>query len=106
MEAAGTELDERRVHVDCVPEHDDVHHRAEGAELVLLAFPIALPQFATPAVKDDTRELVPSLAAVELDQNAPAICFVVNEPEQVDRLDQPAQLLQRACQFGRAILRL
>jgi hypothetical protein len=62
IEAAGTELDERRVRVDCVPEHDDVHHQTEGAELVLLAFPIALPQFAALAVKNDTRELVPSLA--------------------------------------------
>ena len=44
-------LIQRRVHVDRVPEDDDVHHQAEGAELVLLALAVALSQFAAFAVE-------------------------------------------------------
>jgi hypothetical protein len=41
--STGTELVQRRIHVNRVPEHDDVDHQTEGAELVFLAFAIALP---------------------------------------------------------------
>lgn len=61
------------VHVDRVPENDDVYHEAERAKLVLLAFAIALAQLAAFAMEHDARELMPSLAAVELDQDAPTV---------------------------------
>lgn len=51
-------------------------------------------------------QLVAALAAIELDQNAPAIRLVVNEAEQVEGLDKPAQLFQGAGQLGRAVLGL
>jgi hypothetical protein len=40
--SAGAKLVQRRIHINRVPEHDDVDHEAEGAELVFLAFAIAL----------------------------------------------------------------
>jgi hypothetical protein len=46
--------------------------------LVLLAFAVALAQFAALAVEDDTGELVTGLATVELGEDAAAIGFVVN----------------------------
>ncbi len=81
LEAFGTELVQRGVHVDRVPENDDVYHEAERAKLVLLAFAIALAQLAAFAMKHDARELMPSLAAVELDQDAPPVCLVIDEPK-------------------------
>src|SRR3954462_7768242 len=38
----GAELVDRRIHVDRVPEHDEVDHEPKRAELVLLAFAVAL----------------------------------------------------------------
>ena len=49
VEALGAELVQRRVHVDRVPEHDDVDNQVQGAELVLLALAtIELHQDAAP----------------------------------------------------------
>jgi hypothetical protein len=90
------ELVQHCVHVDCVPEHNDVHHQAERAKLVLLSFAIALAQLAALTMKHDAGKLVATLAAVELDQGASATGLVVDKPQQVEGLDEPAQLLQRA----------
>src|SRR3954469_3028497 len=42
----GAELAERRIHVDRVPEHDEVDHEPNRAELVLLALAVALAELA------------------------------------------------------------
>jgi hypothetical protein len=42
--ALGAELAEGRVGVAGVPEHDGVEHKAERAELVLLALPVGLAE--------------------------------------------------------------
>src|SRR3954452_17590168 len=42
----GAELVDRRIHVDRVPEHDEVDHEPKRAELVLLAFAVALAELA------------------------------------------------------------
>ncbi len=74
--------------VDRVPDHGDVDYEAESAELVLLALVVSLPQFAALAMEHDAGELVPALAAVELDQDTAAIGLVVDEPQQVTSLDE------------------
>src|SRR5208337_4510537 len=56
----------------------------------------ALAEFAAFAVEDDARELVTSLAAVELHENAPTIAFVIDEAQQVECLHQAAQFLKCA----------
>jgi hypothetical protein len=81
------ELAERGIHVDGVPEHDEVDHEPERAELVLLAFAVALAQLATLAVEDDAGELMAAITAVELGEDATTVGFVVDEAEQVERLD-------------------
>ncbi len=55
---------ERGVHVARVPENDRVEHQAEGAELVLLALAIGLPQLAPLAVEDDAAESVAGAGCV------------------------------------------
>ena len=80
--------------------------RPKRAELVLLAFTVALAQLAALAVEDDARELVTALAAIELGEDAAAIGLVVDVGEQVERLDQATQLLERPRQRGRPIVRL
>ena len=42
VEAFGTKLVEYGVHVDRVPQHDEVDDDAERAELIFLAFAVAL----------------------------------------------------------------
>jgi hypothetical protein len=82
--ALGAQLAHCRVHVDRIPEHDEIDDQPEGAKLVFLALTIALAKLATLAVEDDAGELVAALAAVELDQNAPSIARIVDEAQQVD----------------------
>lgn len=84
VEALGLELVQRRVHADRVPRHDDIHHQAQGAELVFLALAAALAQFAPLALEHDAGKLMTALSVVDLDQNAPAMRLVVNEAEQVE----------------------
>lgn len=57
-------------------------------------------------MEDDAGELVATFAAVELEQDAPAIALVVDEPEEVERLHQPPDLLERAGEPGRAVVGL
>jgi hypothetical protein len=40
--ALGAELIEHALHVAGIPEHDHIQHRTQGAELILLALPVAL----------------------------------------------------------------
>ena len=70
LDALGAELSEGRVHVNRVPEHNDVDHEAERAELVLLALAVALAQLALLAVEDGTRQPVAALVPVELAEDA------------------------------------
>ncbi len=59
-----TELGEGGVEVAGVPQHDGVEDEAEGAELVFLAFPVALPQLAALAVEDLPGQGVAGFGAV------------------------------------------
>jgi hypothetical protein len=95
----GPELIERRIHVNGVPEHDEVDDESERTKLVLLSLAIALAQFAALAMEEDAGELMASFATVELDEDASAIAVVVDKAQQVKRLDEAAQLLQSASEF-------
>jgi len=77
-----------------------------SAELVFLPFAVALAKLAALAVEDGAGELVAAFAAVELDQDAPTVALVVDEPQEVERLHQSAELLERAGESGRAIVGL
>jgi len=72
------ELVQRRVHVDRVPEHDQIDRQSERPELVLLPFAVSLAQLAAPTMKDDVGELVTTFAAIKLDQDAATISLVVD----------------------------
>ena len=91
----GAKLVQRRVHVNRVPEHDDVDHQTESAELIFLALAVALAQLSALAMEHRASELMASLAAVELHQYSPPICAVFDVPKQVKRLHQTSHLLQR-----------
>jgi hypothetical protein len=62
------------------------------AQLVLLAFAVALPQFAPLAVEDCPRHAVPALATVELGEDTAAIRFVVEVIQQIKRLGYAPKL--------------
>lgn len=50
------------IHVDGVPEQDEIDDHAEGSKLIFLSLSITLAQFAVLSVEDDTGELVATLA--------------------------------------------
>ena len=99
-EAFSTKALQRRVHVDRVPQDDEIDDEAERAKLVFLTFAIALPQFAALAVEYDARKLVATFATIELDQDAAAITFVVDEAQHIERLGKAPQLLKRPRELG------
>ena len=73
-----TQLIQCRLHVDGVPQDDDVEHQAQRAQLVLLTLLIALPEFAAFSVKNGARHTVTPLATVELGQRATPLRLIVN----------------------------
>jgi len=74
-----------------VPQDDGVDDEAEGAELVLLAFAVALAQLPALAVEDGPGEGVPALGPVELSEDPSAVGLVVEVGEQVEGLGDPAE---------------
>jgi hypothetical protein len=72
----GPELIERRIHVNGVPEHDEVDDESERTKLVLLSLAIAQAQFSTLAMKEDAGELMASFAPIELDEDASSIAVL------------------------------
>ena len=85
--AARAELGEGGVEVTGVPQHDGVEDEdeAEGAELVLLAFPVTLAELAALAVEDLASEGVTGFGAVELGEDAPPVGLVTPVTVQVRR---------------------
>jgi len=67
VQSVRLELPERTLHVARVPQNDGVNDQAEGPELVLLTFSIALPQLPALAMEDSAGEPVTRFAAIELD---------------------------------------
>jgi len=98
--ACCAELIEGGVHIDIVPENDEVDDDAERAELVFLPFAVALPELAPLSMEDDAGELMASLAPIELDQDAPAVLFVVDVAQQIESLDETAEFLKSPRQPG------
>lgn len=86
-------------HVEGVPQHDDVRHQAEGAELVFLALAVAPPQLAALAVEHGAGQAVPAHAPVQLGQGGAALGLVVDVGQRVQRLLDTAELGHR---LGRA----
>src|SRR5262245_10488434 len=106
LEALLAELPQRRVHVDGVPEHDDVDDQTERAQLVLLPLAIPLAQLATLAVENGAGKHVPALAAIELDEDAATVRLIIEVVEQVRGLDDAAELGQGPGEPRRAVVGL
>ena len=103
-EAFGPELIERSVHINGVPEYDDVCYQAESPELIFLSPTVALSQFASLSVENDPGERMAAFAAIKLRLNASPVVFVVNIVKQIQGFDDPPQFLEREGKFGRAVL--
>jgi len=104
--SAGAELVQRRIHINRVPEHDDVDFQTEGVELIFLVFAIAPPRRPALAVEPHAGKLMATLDAIKLHLDSPPVCLVLNVSKKVKRLHEPPHLLQRAGEFGWPVLGL
>jgi len=96
-------LRKRRVHVDRIPQHDDVESQAQGSKLILLPFAIALPQLAALSMENLTGHAVTAFPAIQLPERRAAAALVVDVCENMQRLLDPTEFRQ-ACanRFGRS----
>ena len=81
--------------IEAVEQADGVHDQSQGAELVLLALPLALAHLLLLAVEDLPREPVARLVAVELYEYPPMVGLVVDVGEQGQTLRRAAHLAHR-----------
>ena len=103
VETVRPQLVQCGLHVAGVPQYDHVEHQAERTELVFLPLAVVLPQLASLAVEDGAGDAVPPLATVELSQRAPALGFVIDVGQRVQRLVDAAELGDGLGQPGRAL---
>lgn len=96
IKSFGAELIEDGVHIDGVPQDDHVDDQTERAQLILLALPVALVEFAAFSVKDTPCQAVAALGEVELLERGSPAGLVVDEVQCVDGLVDAADL--RNCQ--------
>jgi len=111
----GVELTESGIHVDGVPEYDEIDDQAERSELIFLSFTIALAQFAALSMKDDAGELVAAFSAIELvaafsaielDEDAASVAFIIDELQEIEGFNEPTEFLQGAGETGRPVVGL
>ena len=95
QESLGPELIEHSVHIDAVPEHDDVCCQAESPELIFLSFMIPLLQFVLMSVENDPRKRMAAFAAIQLCKYTSPLVFIINIVKQIQGFDDPLQLLER-----------
>jgi hypothetical protein len=74
----GPELFESRIHVERVPQDNNVHHEAQRAKLIFLSLPVALAQFAPLPMKDGPRQFVSVLATIQLGERPSAFGLVID----------------------------
>ena len=88
-------LVEGRLHIDGVPQHNHVDDAAVCVELVVLAFTVTLPQFATFAVEDGAGQGLATFSPVQLDQRGATFGLIVEVRQRVDCLVDPSELRER-----------
>ena len=52
------------IHIDGIPQHEDVDDETKSTQLVFLPFPVSLPQFSTFSVEDFASKTVASFATI------------------------------------------
>ena len=103
---AFTEPVQRLLHIDCVPVYDGVECQAERPKLFLLALAERAFDFATFPVINASPQSVSEFLTVQLHQNSPAECGVVDVVQDVERLDDAPELGESFGQGRRPILDL
>lgn len=88
----GTELIQRRLHIDRIPQHQQVDDQTERTELIFLPFAVTLAQLTPAAVKDFSGQSMASFAAVKLGQDPAAVGLIVDQSQQVECLGDAAQV--------------
>ncbi len=94
------QLFESRCHVEGIPQHDGIDDQPQCSELVLLAFAVTLPEFATLAMKNRTCNAMAAFAAVELRQDAPSIVLIIYVGQHVKGFRDTSQGREGARQRG------
>jgi hypothetical protein len=81
LEAVGTELGERGVHVAGVEQHERVQDQAQGADLVLHAVLVALVELPGPPVEDLPGQCVAAFLEVGLHLDLPPVAGLVGQTQ-------------------------
>ena len=81
-------------------ENDGIDDKTKRPKLVLLSFTVPLAQFTALAVEDGTGKTMTAFTAVELNQDAAAIGFVVNVSQQKKSLGDTPKLGNGADEGG------
>jgi hypothetical protein len=88
-----------RIHVDGIPEHDDVEHQSRRTKLILLTFAIPLPQFTSASVESGPPKTLPPFVEIQLRQDASSECRIIHVVQHIDRLVDAPQSDQSLLQL-------
>jgi hypothetical protein len=103
--ASGDELVDRRIHVDRVPEHDEIDNQAECSKIIFLSFAIALAQCAMLPVENDAGELVSAFVTFELDKYPASVAWLSMKCRRYRVLmSRPSSCKARARRAGRSLV--
>ena len=103
IHAVEPDLADGFLHVDGVPMHDCIECEAQGARLLFLPLLKRTPDLAAFAVVNAPAEAVTQFGVVELGQDAPAECRIVDVVQDVDRFGDPVGFGERPRQGGRVL---
>ena len=79
------------LHVYGVPKHDHIDDQPQGAQLIFLALPVGLAEFAAVPVEHGTRQAVPGLTPVQLNKRCPAFGLIVSKFQGMQSFFDPAE---------------
>ena len=94
---------DRCVHVDRVPENHRVDHEPKCSELVLLALSVGLANLSSSSVKGRPCKFVAALVAVELGEDPTPVRLVVDVGEKVKRFRDSTEVPDAFRQCGRSV---
>ena len=96
-------LVEGGLHINRIPQDKGIDNKAERAELFFLALTVTLAQLALFAVVHFPCKAVPPFAPVKLGEDAPAVIFIIDVVQHINRFRNFTEFGDGRAQSGRAL---